>query len=143
MLQTCSAPRKIVLMKYIYIYLHFISLLIYLFNSLFRLCIVHSWVYFHKSEATLLLSLLLILSLLRLEGSEEGGWGGGGVGRKGSLLCDTPAKKLQNLRPAASKVMILRLQHHQDSQVVIYIDAKLWTSKVINQNAYFGKRWHN
>ena len=141
MLQICSGPWKIVLMKYIYIYLHFIGLLIYLFNSLFRLCIVYSWVYFPKSEVTLFLSLLLIFSLLRLEGSGEGG--GGGVGRKGSLFCDTPAKKLQNLRPAASKVMILRLQHHQDSQVVIYIGTKPWVSKVINQNAYFGKRWHN
>ena len=45
--------------------------------------------------------------------------------RKGSLFCGTPAKKLQNLRPAASKVMILWLWHHQDSQVAIYIDTKL------------------
>ena len=46
-------------------------------------------------------------------------------GRKGSSFCTTPAKKLQNLRPAAFKVMILRLRHHQDSQVAIYIDTKL------------------
>ena len=36
----------------------------------------------------------------------------GGGGRKGSSFCGTPAKKLQNLRPTASKVMILRLRHH-------------------------------
>ena len=53
-----------------------------------------------------------------------GGRGEGGE-RKGSLFCGTPAKKLQNLRPAASKVMILWLWHHQDSQVAIYIDTKL------------------
>ena len=45
-------------------------------------------------------------------------------GRKGSSFCSTSAKKMQNLRPAASKVMTLRLRHHQDSQVAIYIDIK-------------------
>ena len=40
---------------------------------------------------------------------------------------------MQNLRPTASKVMILRLRHHQDSQVAIYIDIKHCTSKVIGQ----------
>ena len=34
-------------------------------------------------------------------------------------------KKLQTLRPAASKVIILQLRHHQDSQVTIYIDPNL------------------
>ena len=34
-------------------------------------------------------------------------------------------KKLQNLRLAASKVMILWLRHHQDSQCAFYIDIKL------------------
>ena len=37
----------------------------------------------------------------------------------------TQAKKLQYLRPAASKVIILRLRHHQDSQVAICIDTKI------------------
>ena len=37
-----------------------------------------------------------------------------------SSFWGTPAKKLQNLRPAASKVIILRLQHHQDSRIAIY-----------------------
>ena len=46
-------------------------------------------------------------------------------GRKGYSCCNTPAKNLQNLRPAASKVMILRLWHDQDSQVAIYIDTQL------------------
>ena len=40
-------------------------------------------------------------------------------------FCCTPARKLQNLQPAASKNIILRLRHHQDSQVAIYIDLKL------------------
>ena len=44
----------------------------------------------------------------------EGG-GEGGEWRKGSSFCGTPAKRLQNLRPAATKVIILRLRHHQDS----------------------------
>ena len=39
-------------------------------------------------------------------------------------------KKLQNLRSAASQNKILRLRHHQDSQVAIYDNPKLWTSKV-------------
>ena len=54
---------------------------------------------------------------------DQGSWGGGG-GRKGSSFCGIPTKELQSLRPAASKVMILWLWHHQDSQVAIYIDAK-------------------
>ena len=53
-------------------------------------------------------------------------------GHKGSSFCGTPAKYLQILRPAANKVMILRLWHHQDSQVAIYIDPRLSTNKVIN-----------
>ena len=44
---------------------------------------------------------------------------------KGSSFFSTPTEKLQNLQPAASKVIVLRLQHHQDSQVVIYIDPTL------------------
>ena len=46
-------------------------------------------------------------------------------GRKGSSFCGTPGKKWQNLRPVTSKVTILWLQHHQDSQVAIYINTKL------------------
>ena len=61
-------------------------------------------------------------------------------GRKGSSFCGTPTKKLQNLRPAASKDMILRLRHYQDIQVTIYIDAKLWTSKVINQKTLISEK---
>ena len=38
-----------------------------------------------------------------------------GMGHKGYSFCGTPAKKLQNLRRAASKNIILRLRHHQDS----------------------------
>ena len=56
-----------------------------------------------------------------------GGGGGGGWGCMGSSFCGTPAKKLQNLRPAASKIIILRLWHG------IYIDPKFWISKVFNQ----------
>ena len=51
--------------------------------------------------------------------------GGGGGGHKGSSFCGTPVKKMQNMQPAASKNMILRLRHHQDSQGAIYIDIKL------------------
>ena len=46
-------------------------------------------------------------------------------GHKGSSFCGSPAKKLQHLRPAPSKVIILRLRHHQESQVVTYINPKL------------------
>ena len=68
---------------------------------------------------------------------QSGGRGeGGGRWHKRSSFCDTLAKKLQNLLPK----IIWRLRHHQDSQVAIYIHSKLWTSKVINQNAYFGKK---
>ena len=48
-----------------------------------------------------------------------------GVGHKEYLFCSTPAKKLQKLRPAASKNLILRLRPHQDSQAAVYIDLKL------------------
>ena len=58
---------------------------------------------------------------------------GGEAGRKGSSFCSTSTKKMENLRPAAPKVIILRLRHYQDSQVVIYIACKLCTSKLINQ----------
>ena len=51
--------------------------------------------------------------------------GEGGGGNKGFLFCGTPVKKMQNMQPAASKNMILRLRHHQDSQGAIYIDTKL------------------
>ena len=44
------------------------------------------------------------------------------------------------MRPAASKVIILRLRHHQHSQVVIYIDTKLSTSKVINQKTLISEK---
>lgn len=40
-------------------------------------------------------------------------------------------KKMQNLLPAASKVIIL--QHHQGSQIGIYIYPNFLTSKTINQ----------
>ena len=53
------------------------------------------------------------------------GWGWGGGEHKGFSFCGTPAKNLKKLRPAASKVMILWLRHHQDSQVAFYIDNKL------------------
>ena len=36
--------------------------------------------------------------------------------------------------------MILRLRHHQDSQVAIYIDTKLSTSKVINQKILLSEK---
>ena len=63
-------------------------------------------------------------------------------GYKGASFCGTPAKKLQNLRPAATKIIILRLRHHQDSQVVIYINPKIWFSGAINQKMLFsGKRY--
>ena len=56
------------------------------------------------------------------------GWRGGGSNGRGckrSSFCGTPEKKLQNLQHSASKVMIQRLRHHQDSQVAFYIDTKL------------------
>ena len=53
----------------------------------------------------------------------SGDEGGEGV-HMGSSFCGTPAKKLQNLRPAACKVITLRLRHHQDSQVAIKIDSR-------------------
>ena len=51
--------------------------------------------------------------------------GTGGGGRKEYSFCGTPAKKLQNLHPAASKIVILLLRQHRDSQVPISIDTKL------------------
>ena len=50
--------------------------------------------------------------------------GGGGEGHKGPSFCGTPAKKLQNLRPVESYIKILRLRHHQESQVAIKIDSR-------------------
>ena len=61
-------------------------------------------------------------------------------GRKGYSFCGAPAKKWQNLRPAASKIIILGLRHHQDSQAVIYIDTKLRISKVINQKILISEK---
>ena len=55
---------------------------------------------------------------------------GGGGEHKGSLLCETQAKKLQNLKLAACKGIILRLRY-QDSQVAIYINSRLSINKVI------------
>ena len=46
-------------------------------------------------------------------------------GHKGSSLSSTPAIKMQNLQPPASKNIILQLRHHQDSQVAVYINPKL------------------
>ena len=58
-------------------------------------------------------------------------WGGGGMGwwgvgewHKGSSICDTPAKELEDLRPVVSKNTILLLRQRQDSQIAIYIDPK-------------------
>ena len=66
----------------------------------------------------------------------RGRWVGvGGRGNKGSLLCDTSAKKLQNLRPEATKVTILRLRHHHDGQVDIYIDPTLRISDTFFESA--------
>ena len=62
------------------------------------------------------------------------GWRGVGEWHKGSSICDTPAKELENLRPVVSKNTILLLRQRQDSQIAIYIDPKQhWTSKVISQ----------
>ena len=46
-------------------------------------------------------------------------------GHKGFSFCKTAAKKSQNMRPAACRVIILRLRHHQNRQVAIYIDPRL------------------
>ena len=46
----------------------------------------------------------------------------GGSRGKGSSFCGTPSKKLQNLRPATSKIILLRLRHHQYSQNALDID---------------------
>ena len=62
------------------------------------------------------------------------GWGVGGMGEgEGVFILWHFGKKMENLRPAAPKLIILRLRHDQDSQVVIYIACKLCTSKLINQ----------
>ena len=45
-------------------------------------------------------------------------------------------KKKQNLRSVAPKVVILRLRHYQDSQIVVYIDFKLWTSKLTKKQLF-------
>ena len=63
-------------------------------------------------------------------------WGDDITGRYAALRSK---KKKQNLLPAASKVIIL--QHHQGSQIGIYIDPNFLTSKTINQkNAGLEKR---
>ena len=46
-------------------------------------------------------------------------------GYRGSSFCGTPAKKMQNLRPATSEIIILRLRHHERNQVAIFNDLKL------------------
>ena len=46
-------------------------------------------------------------------------------------------KKRQNLRLMVSKVIILQLQHHLDSPVVIYINPKLWISKLSIKKTFF------
>ena len=51
----------------------------------------------------------------------NGGWGGGGGGGKRSSFCRTPVTKLQNLWPATSELIILRLQHHEDNRVGCYL----------------------
>ena len=61
-------------------------------------------------------------------------------GQKGSSFFGAPAKKSQNLRPAASKVKIQRVRHHQDSEVVTHIDLKLWTTKVTNQKTLISEK---
>ena len=50
-----------------------------------------------------------------------GGWGGREGGIRGFHSAALRRKKLQNLRPAASKVIILWARHYQDIQVAIYI----------------------
>ena len=55
---------------------------------------------------------------------------GGGARGLHSAALRQKTKKIENLRPAALKVIILRLRHYQDSQVAIYI---VCTSKLINQ----------
>ena len=59
---------------------------------------------------------------------------GGGGRRKGSSFSGNPAKKLRNL---ASKVIILRLRHHQDSYVTLNQQSNQ------SKNAYFERRWDN
>ena len=55
---------------------------------------------------------------------------GGGGEHEGSLLCETQAKKLQNLKLAACKGIILRLRY-QYSQVAIYIDYRLSVNEIV------------
>ena len=57
--------------------------------------------------------------------SRMGVGGGWGVRRKEYSFCGTVAKKLENLRPVAARVMILWLREHQDSEVAIFIDTNL------------------
>ena len=57
-----------------------------------------------------------------------------------SLFCGTPAKKMQNLQPSASKIIILWLRYYQDSQIVTIIDPKLLISKVINQKTLISEK---
>ena len=47
---------------------------------------------------------------------------------------------MQNLQPAASKIIILWLRYYQDSQIVTIIDPKLLTSKVINQKTLISEK---
>ena len=46
---------------------------------------------------------------------------------------------MQNLWPVASKVIILWLRNHQDNQVVININYKLLSSKIMNQKCLLWK----
>ena len=62
------------------------------------------------------------------------------LGNIRGLYSATLWQKMQNLRPAASKNIILSLWHHQDSQFAIYIDPKHRTSKVINQKTLISEK---
>ena len=69
-------------------------------------------------------------------GGTEGGDGGTGWSDwdiRGLHSAALQQKKLQNLRPAASKVIILRLS-------IIKIAKLLWTSKVINQKTLISEK---
>ena len=62
-------------------------------------------------------------------------WGKRGGGK--SSFCNTPEKRLQNLWPAASEVIVLRLQHHQDNHVAIFIGPKrLFWKKLSKRKIY-------
>ena len=56
---------------------------------------------------------------------------------KGSSICDTLAKKMQNLQSAAYKLIILRLRRHlyidYNRQVATYIFLNFWPNKDIKQ----------